>query len=737
MMKRLSRWMALAVTAALTAASIPLNDAGHFVQAMEQVKESAWPEELVRAVSAAKEAFERDHAIPPELADRLAEARELLLPTALQRLTLRTAAAGKGSGVQSDAALSPDWRFWAVTAQLWNDPRLLPALLDWTASFPLEMYESEPYIRLVAETLRDGDEPIVLRRLESADRNGTQALLRVLRSKNGLDADRMDEWLAVYKDKPQQEGIIDFALDYENGASLIRLYEKHANDLTSAHKLRIIDRLIRGPKPDEETALWLRQLAAVTDDSAIEQTIDQILVYASGDREAAERLYRSGTEDGFTVVLNGRVEKALTELYPAGALAEGARLYESIRGKPYFYYEDDGWYNAEGNDYESPEEAIGLWNDFLERYPKHPGADDAAYRLARCYQLTGDGENAMLWLTRASQLGDRDLGYAASGMLLFVLDVEMSSDRLTAVRSDRLPAWLKPWLDYSFAVELIRENRYREAVRSLQSLIDAYQGKDLFAEADALAGGHVQEISLAASRYPFWENVGEQLRLAERMAKLTEEAEQAAGPAKADRQYALAAAIYREPMLYYNHLWRRERQSFFWLGGVKNMDYNEPLDRYIGRFNHLVQAIEQFQKIDIQEANAQTAAKTLFSIALSYSKLAHYGEEVSFHMSGAKLNEKVTEYAKLLEETFPESELSDDALMLIYAHTKDKRWLEQIVEQYPEGDQARDAGKQLERLAAKAEAQDEPVSASYNPGYTVRYEKLSLDDKRLSPSVRR
>ena len=160
MMKRLSRWMALAVTAALTAASIPLNDAGHFVQAMEQMKESAWPEEWVRTVSAAKEAFERDHAIPPELAARLAEAREQLLPTALQRLTLRTAAAAKGSGAPSDAALSPDWRFWAATAQLWNDPRLLPALLDWTASFPLEMYESEPYLLLVAETLREGDEPL-------------------------------------------------------------------------------------------------------------------------------------------------------------------------------------------------------------------------------------------------------------------------------------------------------------------------------------------------------------------------------------------------------------------------------------------------------------------------------------------------------------------------------------------------------------------------------------------------
>ncbi|CAG7637811.1 hypothetical protein ACFQI7_07800 [Paenibacillus allorhizosphaerae] len=735
MMKRLSRLIALTVTAALTAASIPLSDARHSAHAMELVKEPVWPEELVRTVSEAKEAYERKHVIPPELSARLTEARELLLPTALQRLTLRPAAA-KDSGSQQEAVLSPDWRFWAATAQLWNDKRLLPALLDWTASFPLETYESEPYVRLVAEILSDEEQALVLRRLESADANGTQALLGVMRSKNWLVADRIDEWLAAYRQKPQQEGILNFVLYHEDGTSLIRLVEKHEHDLTSAQKLRIISRLVGGPTPGEETTQWLRQLAAATGEPAIEQTIDQALFYSSGDREAAERLYRSGTEGGFAVTLNGRVEKALTEMYPSGELAAGARLYESIRGKPYFYFEEDGWYNSDGKDYYAPEEAIGLWLDFLERYPKHPGADDAAYRLARCYQKAGDSENAMLWLIRAAQLGDRDLGYDASGMLLFVLDVEMSSARLEAVRADRLPAWMKPWLDYSMAVEYIREKRYREAARSLQSFIDTYQGKDLFTGARALARGDEQEIPLAASRYPFWEKVGEQLQLAERMAKLTEEAEQATGTVKADGQYALAAAIYREPLLYYNHLWRGERQSFFWLGGIKSMDYNEPLDRYIGRFNHLIQAIEQFQKIDVQQANAQTAAKMLFSIALSYSKLAHYGEEVSYHTSGAKLNEKVTEYAKLLAETFPDSELADDALMLIYSHTKDKRWLEQIVARYPQGDRAEEAGKQLEQLVAKAAAQDESSHAAYDPGYMVRYEQLRLDDKRLPSSVR-
>ncbi|WP_248926149.1 tetratricopeptide repeat protein [Paenibacillus hamazuiensis] len=735
-MKQAPRFVILTLAAALTAAGITSAEALKTSEpALEMAQNPGWPEELTRTVNDAKAAYEHDRSIPPELAGQLTAAKEQLIGTARQRLTLKNDG-GQTNAVSERDSLPPDWRFWAEVALLWNDSRLVDVLLDWTRAFPADIYDRRAYFELVAGALGSDQKQLLLERLASANRQGTEVLLGLMHNKGWLDPDQVGLWLVSYSGKPQGDGVLDYLVNSREGADLIRIYEGF--ELTKAQRRAVIQAAL-SRNVDKMTLEWVKNIAATESDPVIEQNIDQYLVLFHGDQEAAGRLYRSGERDGFVLPLNGRVEKVLADLYPSGNLAEGVRLYESIRGQSYFYWQDEAtWYSPDGIDHEHPQQSIDRWLDFLTRYPNHPSADDAAYRLARCYQLTGDGENALYWLNRAVGLGDRDLGYDARGMLLFVLDVEMPGDKLAGVHTDRLPSWMKPWIEYSSAVETLRSGKYREAANALRAFIDAYGGQDLFSQAYAprLTDGQ-SEFLLPQDKYPFWEHVRSQLVLAERMAKLAEEVEGAASPAdKADRQYALAAAIYREPLLFYNHLWRGERQNFFWFGHIKEMEYYEPLDGYIGRFNHLFQAVDKFAAIDLQQASGNTAAKTLYSTALTYSKLSHYSTEVSFHLPGSKLNENVMKYAGQLVERYPDSELADDALMLMYYHSGDKKWLEQVVERYPGGDQVDEAKRVLEELAAKGAVSNGAVSPRVYHGYGVRYEDLQIDDPRLPETIK-
>ncbi|WP_216624434.1 hypothetical protein [Paenibacillus foliorum] len=723
------------VTVAAAVSVISWTDAVHLSErayGMEITEASNGSQQLARTVNEAKQAYESNHSIPSDLLEQLAAGKEQLIPLVLKQLSLKPLGA-ETNRLEQPTRLSSDWRFWAEASLSWKDPQLLNALLDWTQDYPIEMYENELYVRFVQEALQDDQRDMLQQRLGLADRRGAQVLLGLMKYKGWLDDSQLMSWLNFYKGQPPYDGIIDYMVYAQSWAQLIHIYDKH--ELTPTQRLSVLNSVVSIPVYDAETAEWLKQLAAATEDVSVEQLIDQQLVLHHGDRAAAERLYQSGTSGGFTQPLNGRVEKVLADMYPAGELAAGIQLYEMIRGKPYFYGLDEQWYSSDGNDYAQPVQAAAQWLEFLKQYPKHPAADDAAYRLARCYQLAGDGGNALYWLNEAVHLGDRDLNYDARGMLLFVLDVEMSPDALVAVDTDRLPSWMKPWIDYSQAVEYIRARKYREASLSLHAFIHTYGGKDIFAEAFAVNRADKAEVIYPEERYPFWERISAQLQLTERAAKLAEEAEQAVGVEKSDRQYALAAMIYKEPLLYYNHLWRETRQSFFWFGHIKEMDYYEPLDRYIGRFNHLIQAIDQFESIDLQEASKQTAAKTLYSLALSYSKLTHYGEEVSYYLPISRLNEKAADYAKQLIDSFPESELADDALLLLYAHTQDKQWLEQVELRYPDGDQTKKAKEALEQLAVKESKRTDSLYEPYEPTYAVHYEHLQLGDSRLSSTV--
>jgi tetratricopeptide (TPR) repeat protein len=490
----------------------------------------------------------------------------------------------------------------------------------------------------------------------------------------------------------------------------------------------IIDQL----KRHQESLLpLLRSVAETTEDITTEQLIDSYLVREHGDVAAARRLHESGMKHGFSVSLDGLTERFLADHFPNGKLRQGIEAYEKIRGVPYFYHMEIGgtWlsYQSRGDDFDNPREAKGRWLSFMENNPNHPALDDAAYRLARCYQQLGEYERALYWFHEAKSMGDRDLFYDTNGHYLFVLDVDMTAAQLAQLDTSRLPAWTKPWAAYSLAVEYLRERKYAQASAALQQFVDTYE-KD-----DAKLFGHEKQTALLRTKeYPFWQQVKEQLSLAKTLADMQAGVERASGAEKARRQYELAALIYHNPLLYYNHLWRGERQDFFWFGQIKQMEYNERLDQYIGRFNHLVQAIDVFSGINLNEADAVTGAKTLYSLMVAHSKLLEYGEEVKYYASKAMLGERILENGRKLLKLYPDSEFADDALLLMYAYTNDAALLQELLTRYPQSDQA---GK-AKQLAQENSAQKERTNWRDPLRSTLPYQTLDTDDWRIPAKVK-
>jgi hypothetical protein len=485
---------------------------------------------------------------------------------------------------------------------------------------------------------------------------------------------------------PEHELYMQYGNDVDG---LMRWFAQEG--LPDEMKRQALALILNRPLAEPQLA-WLRDMAQHTDDTAMEQMIDMVLLRNYGDSQAAARLIDSGEREGFRVPLDYEAEKELARRYPDSRLAAGIASYEHIRGAAYFFADNlnDGYlYQNEGDDFADPEKAIPQWLAFLRDFPLHPSADDAAYRLARCYQKLGLYREALHGFDQAMRTGDGDMTYEAKGLFLYVLDVDMTGEDLQKLDAAALPAWSGPWVAYTRAVNVLRDGDFADAAKQLSDFIAAYDGADLFAP---LPRDMKQKDGYApGGEYQFWDKVKEQQRLAETLAALQRDIDGSDGKEKTAKQYALGAAVYRQPLLFYNHLWRGTRQNFFWIGQVGSMQDDASLKRFILRFNHLVRAGEIFSSIDLNEADPDLAAKTLFSLALCKSKLIDYGQEIAYMASDQQLEQEMIQTLQELLRRFPDSELADDALMLMYVYNGDIRQLHELLERYPNGDQAEKA----------------------------------------------
>lgn len=445
---------------------------------------------------------------------------------------------------------------------------------------------------------------------------------------------------------------------------------------------------------------------------------------------------------GGALVLTGPVFlHALVEDVPEGYLAAGVRAYEAVREAPYWVNswerpEDSGarTWDAPGSGQYRPDAEIPGWEHFLEEYASHPAADDAAYRLGRSFEVRAMGRDAAdasgrardirqaaLAYLVAAALPDGDMRRDALGRLVFLLDAVASEDELGALASlagsdepetgpkssaierlagPRAGAYLACAARYALAVRLLRGGEYDEAAGQLAAVTRVVGEVPLPWDGWDPLGFRRSDTEDALSR----QSVAARL-LAEGQA------EGQADPGRmAQRRYEEAAAIYREPLLFYLPLWHGERAAYLAFGHVfdaadAGLWDASALRRYVQAHNTYVRALELFERLLGSDPPEPWKEKAFFSRAMTLRHLVEYGFEVRYWRDPSALKAEAVRSFEAFAREYPDSPLADDALLMVGVYGEDGGALEELLRRYPDGDM-RPLAERL--LGARSERAGEP-----------------------------
>ncbi len=162
----------------------------------------------------------------------------------------------------------------------------------------------------------------------------------------------------------------------------------------------------------------------------------------------------------------------MAKKYPQSKFIQACREYGDLTGRSYFGGADRSQKLLGRNAKKSATDRVRDWQQWLSRYPDHPGADDATYLLAHSLQDQGDIMGAMrLWLTMmTSDIGDRDALYLAYPHVRTLLDVGLSADQIQTLAQEPNYQAIAPLLRYAVAVEAARSQDYAKALQTSENL---------------------------------------------------------------------------------------------------------------------------------------------------------------------------------------------------------------------------------------------------------------------------
>jgi hypothetical protein len=160
-------------------------------------------------------------------------------------------------------------------------------------------------------------------------------------------------------------------------------------------------------------------------------------------------------------LLLGMVEK-----YPQSKFAIACREYGDLTGRSYFDGQPRSDAILASNAKRSEKERLNAWQDWLKRYADHSGADDAHHFLALSLQDNNDVVGAMrLWIKIMAQpMGDRDALYLAFPHVRTLLDVGLSIDQMQTLLQEPENLPLVPLLQYAIAIQYSRSHDYAKAL---------------------------------------------------------------------------------------------------------------------------------------------------------------------------------------------------------------------------------------------------------------------------------
>lgn len=406
-------------------------------------------------------------------------------------------------------------------------------------------------------------------------------------------------------------------------------------------RLRLLASMGWPPRPPAD---WAARAAAREPDPAIAEVL-WAGAYASDPRRrdllTYDRLvdrygaFRLPGEDGPPFQPDWRTLRPAALADPGGYLARGIAAYEKVEGgRPYFQVDlcggraayDCPWLYTYGDRQFAPAREIPGWRAFLARFPRHPAAADAAYRLARCYEIDGDWTQALHWMwLAATHYPDGVVAPAAWGRLLFILDVEAPTPALRrAAGSPLLVPALRAAVRYTLAVRELRAGEYAWAAPDLADHPPPALGWP------QPSGTVPWPVALLAARQR-----QEAARLAALALRAFGPGVVGAGGTTAGREtwqgfppvppirdpvaaYALGAILYHHELAPYNLLWSGRQQWFFWYPGQINAlvrgDLTPTWVHGLRAMNAFVQAYPVFAAVAADpRAPAALRARALYS----------------------------------------------------------------------------------------------------------------------------
>lgn len=420
---------------------------------------------------------------------------------------------------------------------------------------------------------------------------------------------------------------------YEKPELLLRIYEETTNYQVQRAILQYLTPLLYHDKQMLADFFWhitsgddltLAQEAAIALAKKNNQAALQFLT-----RHLDEHKLQS-YPDGTYPKLDWSVSKQIVDKFPHSVTAQGIKAYEKITGQPFFDLEANRYLRNYGDQQYHPDQEIEGWLSWLTKFPGHIATDSAAYRLGRSYEIKGDYLHAVNWLNEAMYAPNGAISFDARGRLLYVLDVQMDLADLYQVQAnEKLHPQLKPAILYTIAVKLARQGQYQEAIESFQAFTKEYANQPVYFFTDKYT---VPEE--AANNWDFWSKVNEQqAKLTELSAYSKQIDELNDAVESAPLQYEIAALIYHDPFIFYNHLWLGNRTNYNWVGHLNEILAQEKVTRemqsYLHEQNNYLQALHILERLAKLPVSPDLAEKVDYSIALAYAHLEQYGQEIA------------------------------------------------------------------------------------------------------------
>ncbi|MHB8986513.1 MAG: stalk domain-containing protein [Eubacteriales bacterium] len=252
---------------------------------------------------------------------------------------------------------------------------------------------------------------------------------------------------------------------------------------------------------------------------------------------------------------------------------------------------------------------------------------------------------------------------------------------------------------YELGEKEIRRDDFPQAAASMEKFIQTYEdGGETAAPQEPSPLGL---FTFTPVKYDFWGTVKKQLTQVKELAGLQERRDQYKDPSDL---YALSAAIFHNEFLYYNHLWAGGRQGYNFIGNINATGSGRaPAEmtafaREMINYNH---SLPNFRQVYSDPGTPpEMKAKALYSTGLCYVGLDEWGNDALFAFTPSEVKQKIiATYQQFIKE-YPSSSMADDALLALGAYTRDKAYLQKIIDEYTGGDMVERAKRLLTEMSS-------------------------------------